>query len=88
MNEPLLAIHDLKVSYASNIAVHGASLQVLKGESVGVMGESGSGKTSLIQSTLGLSKKAKVEGSASFEGIDLLEHHQRFLGKGLFFKIR
>ncbi len=58
MSEPVIDIRDLRVSfpvYGKRIeAVRGVSLKVHAGEIVGLIGESGSGKTVTAMSTLGL----------------------------------
>jgi oligopeptide/dipeptide ABC transporter ATP-binding protein len=72
----LLEVKDLHVSFptADGVvrAVRGVSFDVEPGRTLGIVGESGSGKTVLTQTLLGLTPGAEVEGSAVFEGTDLL----------------
>ena len=72
----LLEVKDLHVSFptADGVvrAVRGVSFDVEPGRTLGIVGESGSGKTVLTQTLLGLTQGAEVEGSAMFEGTDLL----------------
>ena len=72
----LLEVKDLHVSFptADGLvkAVRGVSFDVEPGRTLGIVGESGSGKTVLTQTLLGLTPGAQVEGSALFEGADLL----------------
>jgi oligopeptide/dipeptide ABC transporter ATP-binding protein len=72
----LLEVKDLHVSFptADGVvrAVRGVSFDVERGRTLGIVGESGSGKTVLTQTLLGLTQGAEVEGSAVFEGTDLL----------------
>jgi oligopeptide/dipeptide ABC transporter ATP-binding protein len=73
----LLEVKDLHVSFptADGLvrAVRGVSFDVEPGRTFGIVGESGSGKTVLTQTLLGLTPGAEVEGSALFEGTDLLQ---------------
>jgi len=72
---PLLEIADLHVRYPagrrrSTAAVNGVSLAVAPGESVGLVGESGCGKSSLGNAVLRL--VPAQAGSVRFEGQDVL----------------
>jgi peptide/nickel transport system ATP-binding protein len=73
---PLLEVKDLRVTYRTAggplPAVRGVDLTVGKGESVGVAGESGCGKSSLATTVLRLQpRNAKVEGEVLMEGADV-----------------
>src|SRR6201999_2024915 len=72
----LLEVKDLNVSFqtADGVvrAVRGVSFDVEPGRTLGIVGESGSGKTVLTQTLLGLTPGAEVQGSALFEGTDLI----------------
>jgi ABC-type glutathione transport system ATPase component len=71
--EPLLAVHDLAVTIGGATLLDVTSLEVRRGEIVGLVGESGAGK-SLLQSTiLGiLPPHARVSGSVRFDGQELV----------------
>jgi oligopeptide/dipeptide ABC transporter ATP-binding protein len=78
MTTPLLRVTDLSVSYAkpkkgthlgTGAALHGATLEVRRAEIVGIVGETGSGKTTLARATVGL--VAPAAGTIEFEGRDL-----------------
>ena len=77
--EPLLAIDDLQVEFRTRErtlrAIRGVSLSVAPGEFVGVVGESGCGKTVTGLSVLGLLPRTAVitGGSVRFDGEDLLQ---------------
>ena len=72
----LLEINDLHVSFqtADGIvrAVRGLTFSVDKGQTLGIVGESGSGKSVSTQTIMGLTRGARVSGTALFEGRDLL----------------
>jgi len=76
-NAPLLDVRDLKVTVPARggtaTIVDGVSFRVGKGEALGVVGESGCGKSITAMSLLGLLPPGgKVaQGSAMFEGKDL-----------------
>ena len=65
--DPLLVVENLSVSYKENKAVKEVSLKVNKGETVGIMGASGSGKTSLANAILHLEAKT---GLSTYKGKD------------------
>jgi oligopeptide transport system ATP-binding protein len=74
---PTLSIDDLCISFprhgAPIPAVQGVSLSIAPSECVGIIGESGSGKTQVFMAAMGLlASSAAVSGSIRFEGGDLL----------------
>jgi peptide/nickel transport system ATP-binding protein len=60
-------------------AVDGVSLSVQRGESVGIVGESGCGKTVLSRSIMGLISGNGVDraGSIGFDGVELIDRGDR-----------
>jgi peptide/nickel transport system ATP-binding protein len=72
----LLEVEDLHVSFRTSDgivqAVRGVSFQVDAGQTLGIVGESGSGKSVSTQTIMGLTRGAKIEGRAIFQGTDLL----------------
>ena len=80
MAEPLLEVQGLETTFKTPDgvvhAVNGVSFQLQEGETLGVVGESGCGKSVTMLSILGLipSPPGKiVTGSANFFGRDLLK---------------
>lgn len=80
MSEALLHIDDLAVTYSSGAktvhAVNGVSLDIKKGETLGLVGETGAGKTTIAKAILGIlpSPQSNVSsGEILFHGKNLLE---------------
>lgn len=67
----LLQVKDLRVNFSSQgeklQAVRGISFEIEEGESVGIVGESGCGKSATASAIMGLSK-GEVEGQIHFTG--------------------
>jgi ABC-type glutathione transport system ATPase component len=86
--ENLLKVRELTIRYRSaelteREAVQGVSFDVAPGEVLGVMGESGCGKTSIALALLGLLSKEHVDvsGSIMFRDEDVLTMKERSLRK-------
>ena len=70
---PIVEIDDLSVSFDDQPALHGINLSLGSGEAVGLIGESGSGKSVTWLATLGLlPRKARVSGRVRLSGDDIL----------------
>lgn len=78
MSNALLSLHDLTVTYAAprrsgsvgtGAALAGVRLDIAPGEIIGVIGETGSGKTTLARATVGLVRPAA--GRIDFDGTDI-----------------
>lgn len=80
MNENLLEIKDLHVEFRTYDgvvkAINGMSFSVPKGKTVGLVGETGAGKTTTVLSIMGLVQSPPgviTKGEILFEGKDLLK---------------
>jgi peptide/nickel transport system ATP-binding protein len=76
-----LEIANLKVAFDGRVVVHIPELAMSSGESVGVAGESGSGKSMTAMAILGLAQRlgADVEGSIKLDGHELVGASEREL---------
>lgn len=78
---PLLEVRDLEVRFGSRrrevAAVRGVSFAIARGEILGLIGESGSGKTTVARAVAGLVRPSA--GSIRFEGEELLSFSGRAL---------
>jgi oligopeptide/dipeptide ABC transporter ATP-binding protein len=88
VNAPLLQVRDLTVHFerpggplglrrVTVPAVDGVSLDVARGETLGLVGESGCGKTTLARAILRLIKA--TAGTVHFDGVDVLAQEPRAL---------
>ena len=79
---PLLEVRDIRTSFRTDRglvrAVDGVSLTLERGKTLGVVGESGCGKSVLSKSIMGLLPSTAVrQGSIRFEGAELIEKSPR-----------
>ena len=68
--EPVISVRDLKNQFGSHVVHEGLDLDVYRGEILGVVGGSGTGKSVLLRSITGLQRPAA--GSIDVFGIDVL----------------
>lgn len=82
---PVLSARDLRVSYGAPghavPAVDGVDFEIMAGETLGLVGESGCGKSSVARAILGLvdSQGGLASGQVDLEGVDLLSLSSRQL---------
>jgi oligopeptide transport system ATP-binding protein len=71
----LLEVENLSVSFSlygkTLYAVRGVSFQIEEGEAVGIVGESGCGKSATVQAILRLSPASAIQGKIRFQGEEL-----------------
>lgn len=76
--ELLLQVSDLDVRYAGKPVLRGVDLHLSDGELLGLVGVSGAGKTTLVQTVLGLLPQAEIRGGAVWlAGKELLRMPER-----------
>src|SRR5581483_12252257 len=87
---PVIEVSSLSVDYGAGAVIDRLSLAVAPGEVVGLVGESGCGKTTLGWSILGLlPRQARSSGVIQFRGEDLAglppRSRRRLLGNDIAF---
>src|SRR5471030_510037 len=70
---PLIEARGIHTYYGVSHILHGVDFCVLRGETVGLMGRNGMGKTTLLKSVLGLVRRpvGKMQGTVSVKGRDV-----------------
>ena len=59
--EPIISVRDLRVRYGEREILHGISFDVLRNETLVILGGSGSGKSTLLRTLVGLEKPSSGE---------------------------
>src|ERR1700735_4704431 len=59
--EKMISLRDLRVSYGEREILHGISFDVIRGETMVILGGSGSGKSTLLRTLVGLEKATSGE---------------------------
>ncbi|UII56271.1 ABC transporter ATP-binding protein [Cytobacillus spongiae] len=73
MNNAFISIQDLRISTSEKVLVRDVHLEINKGEMVGLIGESGSGKSLTARAIMGLlPPNMKVSGKIEYDHVDLL----------------
>lgn len=68
-----LEVENLNISFGKTRVVEGVSFTIHPQETLGIIGQSGAGKSSLALSLLKLNPQAKIEGKILLDGDDLLQ---------------
>ncbi|WP_435117823.1 ABC transporter ATP-binding protein [Halolamina sp. C58] len=81
-DQPLLRVENLRTTFGRRdplVAVDGISYTLGTGETLGIVGESGAGKSVSVRSLVGLIDEGRVEGSVEWRGEELIDAPQRTL---------
>src|SRR5499425_1727957 len=60
-HEAMISLWDLRVNYGEREILHGLSLEVMRGETLVILGGSGSGKSTLLRTLVGLERPTSGE---------------------------
>jgi branched-chain amino acid transport system ATP-binding protein len=73
MNDTLIEARSIHTYYGASHVLHGVDFTVRRGETVGLMGRNGMGKSTLLKSVLGLIRPpvGKMHGSVQVKGRDM-----------------
>ena len=74
-----ISVKNLRVSYGEREILHGISFEVLKGETMVILGGSGSGKSTLLRTLVGLQKP--TSGEVWIQGVDTTHISEREMDK-------
>jgi peptide/nickel transport system ATP-binding protein len=67
----LLSVEGLQVAFGDVGVVRGVTLSLEAGETLGLVGETGCGKSVMALTIMGLIPQARIEGTLTFDGLDL-----------------
>src|SRR5271165_2084711 len=73
---PMLSLRDLRVSYGDREILHGINFDVMRGETLVILGGSGSGKSTLLRTLVGLEKPSSGEIWIKGQDIAKLSHDE------------
>ena len=78
MRQPILELKNITAGYSNTEVLHDVSLSVYPTEVIGIVGQSGSGKTSLLNCILQLEPNLKIDaGEILYSNQNLLDINQR-----------
>ena len=67
--DPIISARDLRVSYGTREVLHGVTFDVRRGETLVVIGGSGSGKSTMLRTLVGLERPSS--GQVRINGVDI-----------------
>src|SRR5271156_1599836 len=74
--EPVISLRNLRVSYGEREILHGINFDVMRGETLVILGGSGSGKSTLLRTLVGLEKPSSGEIWIKGNDIAKLSHDE------------
>jgi phospholipid/cholesterol/gamma-HCH transport system ATP-binding protein len=74
--ETMISIRDLRVAYGTREILHGITFDVLRGETMVILGGSGSGKSTLLRTLVGLEKASAGQIWLKGENIAAISHKE------------
>src|SRR3954467_13376840 len=77
MKSPLMSLRGVSAGYGAARVLHGLDLDIFPGETLVVMGRNGVGKTTLVETIIGLTSHHAGEISFNGRAIHRLAAHQR-----------
>lgn len=83
---PVLKVHSLSAGYGGEDVIHGVDLQVWPGEIVGLMGDNGCGKTTLLRALMGLVTPSHGQISVLGRDVTSVPTPERAIYMGLVFQ--
>src|SRR5580704_10387271 len=72
---PVISVRDLRVQYGDREVLHGLTFDIVHGETAVVIGGSGSGKSTMLRTLVGLEKPAS--GQVHIKGVDITKANDR-----------
>ena len=75
--QPVIQVRDLEVKFGERVIMNGLNLDVLRGEILGFVGASGTGKSVLIRTVLGLIRQSRGQIVVFDKDLDSLSQRRR-----------
>jgi phospholipid/cholesterol/gamma-HCH transport system ATP-binding protein len=72
---PIISASDLRVGYGDREVLHGLTFEVRRGETLVIIGGSGSGKSTMLRTLVGLEKPSS--GQVRIKGVDITKANDR-----------